>query len=143
MFPNLSSTWLKRALRAASSAAFRNEAFTVLVRLLILVLITCPAGFTLRCREVFFGRNEDTGGRIEGFYFGGELVECRALYDDARLLGDTEPPHLHCRSYEGQGFSRADFVCQQRCSLQTSHDTDFLMLARLLRVCGVGKIIER
>ena len=41
------STTLKRALRAASSAALRRAAFAVLVRLLILVWITCPAGFTV------------------------------------------------------------------------------------------------
>ncbi len=40
------STALKRAFRAASSAALRNAGFTVFVRLLMLVLMTCPAGFT-------------------------------------------------------------------------------------------------
>ena len=40
-------TELNRALRAASSAAFRRAALAVLVRLFMLVWITCPAGLTV------------------------------------------------------------------------------------------------
>lgn len=40
------STVLKRAFLAASSAAFLSAGFTVLVRLLMLVRTTCPAGLT-------------------------------------------------------------------------------------------------
>ena len=79
--------------------------------------------------KVLLGSDKDVGRRVEPQKFGRPLFRQMVRHDKNGFLAQSQPLRFHRRGYHFKGFSRANFVCQQRIpAVQHMGDGVFLML---------------
>ena len=79
--------------------------------------------------KVLLGSDKDVGRRVEPQKLGCPLFRQMVRHDKNGFLAQSQPLRFHRRGYHFKGFSRANFVCQQRIpAVQHMGDGVFLML---------------
>ena len=79
--------------------------------------------------KVFLGSDKDVGRRVEPQKLRRPLFRQMVWHDKNGFLAQSQPLRFHRRGYHFKGFSRANFVCQQRIpAVQHMGDGVFLML---------------
>ena len=80
--------------------------------------------------KVLLGSDKDVGRRVEPQKLGRPLFRQMVRHDKNGFLAQSQPLGFHRRGYHFKGFSRANFVCQQRIpAVQHMGDGVFLMLS--------------
>ena len=80
--------------------------------------------------KVLLGSDKDVGRRVEPQKLRRPLFRQMVRHDKNGFLAQSQPLRFHRRGYHFKGFSRANFVCQQRIpAVQHMGDGVFLMLS--------------